>query len=371
MTTAITRTRVLVLFGGRSSEHEISCATAAGVLSAIDRERFDVLPVGITRSGQWVLEEDRAEKFRLDPENMPQVQDNGTRVLLPNEIGSREVMMVRDGVLESLGDIDVVFPLLHGPFGEDGTVQGVLELADVPFVGSGVLAGAAGMDKHYTKLVLAAAGIRVAPGLTVHRREWDADASEVLARIENTCAYPVFVKPARAGSSVGVSKVKSADALPKAMGVAFAEDDHVLIETGISGRELEVAILESRPGERPRASVAGEIVMEHGEFYDFASKYLDASAAKLVCPAELTDAELTQMQELAIRAFEALGCSGLSRVDFFLDDEGFLVNEINTMPGFTPISMFPRCWNESGISYPELITELIDVALAHAAQRRG
>lgn len=356
----------MVCFGGRSSEHQISCATAAGVLNAINRDKFEVIPVGITRQGQWVLEEDLPEKFRLDPENMPEVVDNGTRILLPDAVTHREVRVMRDGEISSLGEIDIVFPLLHGPYGEDGTVQGMLELVGLPFVGSGVLASAAGMDKHYTKLVLASAGVRVAPGCTVKQHDWETAHDDVTAKILDTCDFPMFVKPARAGSSVGVSKVNTASELDEAMRVAFAEDDHVLIETGIDGRELEVAVLESRPGERARASVAGEIVMERGEFYDFESKYLDPTAARLTCPADLTDAELAEMQELAIRAFEALGCSSLSRVDFFLDADGFLVNEINTMPGFTPISMFPRCWAETGLDYPELITELIEVALAHA-----
>lgn len=360
------RIRVMVVFGGRSSEHQISCATASGVLGAIDRERYDVLPVGITRAGAWVLEDDDAAKFRLDPEHMPEVLDNGTRILMPDSANTREVRVLRDGAISSLGDIDIVLPLLHGPFGEDGTVQGMLELAGLPFVGSKVLAASVGMDKHFTKLVLAAAGLRVAPGTTVSELEWATDADGVRARVAEF-GLPVFVKPARAGSSVGVSKVKSADELDAAMRVAFAEDDHVLVEQGIVGREIEIAVLGSRRGERPRASVAGEIVIgETAEFYDYSAKYLDDTAVRLDCPAALSDAELAEAQELALRAFEALGAEGLSRVDFFLDDEGFLVNEVNTMPGFTPISMFPKCWQASGLEYPELITELLEVALSRA-----
>ncbi|WP_282826313.1 D-alanine--D-alanine ligase family protein [Gulosibacter sediminis] len=361
-------TTVMLVFGGRSSEHQISCATASGVLGAIDRDRYRVIPVGITRQGAWVLEDDDAEKFRLDPEHLPEIVDNGTRILLPDSADTRELRVLRDGVIESLGDIDLVFPVLHGPFGEDGTLQGALELVGLPFVGSSVLASAVGMDKHYTKLVLEAAGIRTAPGITVNAQEWAHAGDIVTSRVADELGYPAFVKPARAGSSVGVSKVDAPETLAEAMRVALAEDDHVLIERGISGREVEIAVLASRPGERARASVAGEIVISNGGFYDFASKYLDDSAAQLVCPAELTDAQLAAAQDLAVRAFEALGCDGLARVDFFLDDEGFLINEVNTLPGFTPISMFPRCWQETGVSYPELITELIEVALSRYAK---
>lgn len=361
-------TTVVVLFGGRSSEHQISCATAAGVLSAIDRSRFRVIPVGITRDGVWVLEEDDAEKFRLDPEHLPEVVDNGTRIHLPDSAQHRRISVSRaDGSFEQLGTIDVVFPILHGPYGEDGTIQGQLTLVDLPYVGSGVLASAAGMDKHYTKILLAAAGLRVAPGFTVHAHEWATDAEAIAARAAAEIGFPAFVKPARAGSSVGVSKVKEPEALAEAMTIALAEDDHVLIERGISGREIEIAVLGSRRGQRARASVAGEIIVDKAEFYDFAAKYLDDSAVRLSCPAEISDAQLADAQDLAIRAFEALGAEGLSRVDFFLDDEGFLINEVNTMPGFTPISMFPRCWEESGLSYDRLITELIEVAIDRGA----
>ena len=392
MTTNTERLTVAVLFGGRSSEHTISCATAAGVLEAIDRERFDVIPIGITRQGAWVLEEDDPQKFRLDREKLPEVVDNGTRIHLPDSAMHREVSVsylasagAAGGVgavatadeeagaevseRRTLGRIDVVLPLLHGPYGEDGTVAGLLELVDLPFVGSSVLAGSVAMDKHYTKIVLRDAGLRVAPGCTVRELEWERDAHAVAARVADELGFPAFVKPARAGSSVGVSKVSEPAELDEAMRVAFAEDDHVLIEAAVSGREVEIAILESRPGERARASVAGEIVMTSAPFYDFATKYLDAPGVELVCPAELTPAQLDEMAELAVRAFEALGASGLARVDFFLGDDGFVINEVNTMPGFTPISMFPKCWAASGIEYPALITELLEVALAHAEAR--
>ena len=402
MTTTDRRTRVAVLFGGRSSEHTISCATAGGVLAAIDRDRFDVVPIGITREGAWVLEDDDAAKFALDRSKLPEVIDNGTRVHLPDSALHRELSVsyvssaptgvVPDGdelasgadpraealaettERRSLGDIDVVLPLLHGPYGEDGTVQGALELIDLPFVGSSVLAAAVAMDKHYAKIVLREAGLRVAEGFTVRALEWNDGegdgADRVRGRIVDELGFPAFVKPARAGSSVGVSKVADEGGIDEAMRVAFGEDDHVLVEAGVPGREVEIAVLQSRPGERARASVAGEIVLTEAEFYDFATKYLDAPGADLVCPADLGEGRLDEMRELGVRAFEALGCAGLARVDFFLGDDGFVVNEVNTMPGFTPISMFPKCWQESGMTYPELITELIEVALAHAEARR-
>ncbi|WP_083363558.1 D-alanine--D-alanine ligase family protein [Microterricola viridarii] len=355
---------VALLFGGRSSEHSISCATAGGVLSAIDRERFTVIPIGMTRDGAFTLQPDDAALFTLNPAAMPQVVDNGTRVRWPESTASRELTVTdADGTSRSLGAVDVVFPILHGPFGEDGTVQGLLELAGLPFVGSGVLASALGMDKHYTKTVLRQAGIAVAPWQTVSARDWATDVAGVEAAVAEL-GLPVFIKPARAGSSVGVSKVTSLDQLAGAMAVALAEDDKVLIEATIIGREVEIGVLGGRPGQAPRASVAGEVVVSGRDFYDFDAKYMGADGIELVCPAVLSEAELSEMRELAVRTFEAIGCAGLARVDFFLTADGFVVNEINTMPGFTPISMFPTCWQNSGLSYPELIDELIALALA-------
>ncbi len=355
--------RVALLFGGRSSEHGISCATAAGVLSAIDRDRFEVVPVGVTRTGAWTLQPDDPALFALRAE-LPEVVDNGTRVRLPDAAGSRGFTLVAtDGTESSLGEIDVVFPILHGRFGEDGTVQGELELLDVPYVGNGVLASALAMDKHMTKSVLAAAGIEVAPWVTLGRARWDGQR-ELFERRIRGLGLPVFVKPSRAGSSVGVTKVSDWDQLDAAVETAFAEDSTVLVEAAIVGREVECAVLEGRDGAEPRVSVAGEIVVTGREFYDFEAKYLDPDAAQLICPASLGDGEVREMQRIAARAFEAIGGAGLARIDFFLADTGFVINEINTMPGFTPISMFPSCWQASGMSYPELITELIELGLA-------
>jgi D-alanine-D-alanine ligase len=357
---------VALLFGGRSSEHSISCATAAGVLAAIDRDRYDVIPVGITHEGAFTLQPDDAARFALNAETLPHVEDNGSRIVWPDSVASRELAVVAaDGTRSSLGAVDVVFPILHGPWGEDGTVQGMLELVGLPYVGSGVLASALGMDKHFTKTVLQQAGIPVAPWQTVTAHRWRTEPAGVRSAAQ-ALGLPAFVKPARAGSSVGVSKVSSWDDLPAAIETALAEDDRVLIESSVSGREVEIAVLGGRPGEPTRASVAGEIVITGRDFYDFAAKYLDAPGIELVCPAALTDAELAEMRDLSVRAFDAIGGEGLARVDFFLTAEGFVVNELNTMPGFTPISMFPRCWQESGLAYPDLIDELIQVAIARA-----
>jgi D-alanine-D-alanine ligase len=359
----MSRLTVALLFGGRSSEHSISCATAGGVLSAIDRSKYDVIPIGITRSGAFTLQEDDADHFRLNPAAMPVIVDNGTRVHWPESTATRE-LTVTDAARQtrSLGDVDVVFPILHGPFGEDGSLQGMLELLGLPYVGAGVLASALGMDKHFAKIAFRAAGIPVAPGITVTAREWAASPSTVAALVE-PLGWPVFVKPARAGSSVGVTRALSASELPAAIEIALAEDTKVLVESAIAGREIECGVLAGRNGGPPRVSLAGEIVMTDRAFYDFDAKYMDAPGIDLVCPTILTDAELASLQELAARAFDAIGGEGLARADFFLSANGFVVNELNTMPGFTPISMFPKCWEASGLSYAALIDELIQLGL--------
>lgn len=356
---------VAVLFGGRSSEHSISSATAGGVLRAIDRDRYRVIPIGITRDGAYVLEDDEPDKFALDADRLPEVADNGTRIIWPDSAMSSE-LKVRDADGErSLGDVDVVFPILHGRFGEDGTIQGFLELLDLPYVGAGVLMSAIGMDKHTTKSVLKAAGVPVVPWVTVRRADLARDRGAWEQRIRSL-GLPVFVKPARAGSSVGVSKVAEWNELDAALDLAFAEDGTVLVEQAIVGREVECGVLPGRDGGLPRVSVAGEIVVTGREFYDFEAKYLDAPGVDLVCPADLQGGELAEMQRIAARAFEAVGGEGLARVDFFFTGTEFYVNELNTMPGFTPISMFPKCWIASGMTYPELITELIETARTNA-----
>ena len=354
---------VAILFGGRSNEHVISCATAGGVLEAIDRSKYDVIPVGITHEGAFTLEDDDSTKFRMDPANMPKIHDNGTRILWPQSTASRELRYFdAAGELHSLGDVDLVFPLLHGPFGEDGTLQGLLELSGLPYVGNGLLASALGMDKHFTKNALAAAGVQVAPWITVTPQQWERQNELWLGRA-HSLGLPLFVKPARSGSSVGVTKVHDWDELDAALAIAFAEDKKALIEGAIEGREIECGVLSGRDGAETRVSFPGEIVMVGREFYDFDAKYIDPDSAQLVCPAELQEGELRELQRVAARAFEAIDGSGLARVDFFFTGTDFIVNEINTMPGFTPISMFPKCWLASGMTYPELIDELIVLGL--------
>ncbi len=356
---------VVLLFGGRSSEHGISCVTAAGVLRAIDREAFDVIPVGITKRGATVLmQEDDLEAYGLEAGALPEVSDNGTRVLWPASLDTRAITVIsEDGSLRSLGHVDAVLPMLHGPYGEDGTVQGMFDLVDMPYVGSGVLGSALCMDKHAVKTVLAAAGIAVAPWRTVTLDEIERDAS-LATRLDEGLTYPLFIKPARAGSSVGVSKVIESAEIPAALELAFAEDRTVLIESGVTGREVEIAVLEGRAGASPRASsVIGEIVFSGREFYDFEAKYLGAAGIDLELPARVTDAEYEAIRSAAVRAFEVAQCAGLSRIDFFLTEQGPVLNEINTLPGFTPVSMYPRLWAESGLGYTELITELIELAI--------
>lgn len=335
------------------------------MLAALDPERYRVIPVGITQDGAFVLEENDPAKFVLGSSRLPVVADNGTRVHWPENASSREMTVVDESGVRSLGSVDLIFPILHGPFGEDGTIQGMLELLGLPYVGSGVLSSALGMDKHFAKTVFQQAALPVAPWHTITAEDW-ATAPDLAYSALKQLGVPAFVKPARAGSSVGVSRVSTPEQLREAMTVGLAEDSKVLIESGLVGRELEIAVLQGRPGEPTRASVAGEVIVTGRDFYDFAAKYLGAAGVDLVCPAPLSEAELAEVQQLAIRAFEAIGGAGLARVDFFLTDTGWVINEINTMPGFTSISMFPSCWLASGYSYPELVDELIAVAVARS-----
>ncbi|GAA4157007.1 D-alanine--D-alanine ligase family protein [Gryllotalpicola daejeonensis] len=351
-----------LLFGGRSSEHSVSVATAGGVLGALDPEKYDIVPVGITRDGAYVLGSTDVDDYFMGDGRMPEVHDDGSRVEWPRDARSHELTVIgADGSSRAV-HIDVVFPILHGPWGEDGTVQGMLELVDLPAVGSGVLASALGMDKRFMKTVFLQAGLPVAPWASISRRQWAEDQASVHAAAEKL-GYPVFVKPARAGSSVGVGKATDASGLAAAVEGALAEDAYAIIEPTVVGREIEIAVLGGRGGSAPRASVAGEIVLTGREFYDFEGKYLGGDGVELQLPAALTDAQFAEMQSLAVRAFEAIGAAGLSRVDFFLTEQGWVINEINTMPGFTPISMYPKCWEASGLPYPALIDELIALAL--------
>ncbi len=369
--------RVVVLYGGRADEHSISCISTAGVLGAMDTERFEPIPVGITKDGKWIINGEDPRGWNLDggelptvkitPESRPVTLDpsrgqDGFFIGEPSHINSADsgfgtsFVSMSDPemhhVLTSLGHVDAVLPVLHGPYGEDGTVQGLLEMMGVPYVGCGVFASAACMDKHYTKVVLDAAGIPTAPGVTVDARNFTA--ADVLAEIEDAgLTYPLFVKPSRAGSSFGVTKVEKADdretqqdRLAAAIATAGEHDWKVLAEQGIDGREIECAVLCPKAGDEPEASWPGEIVLDHqndDQFYDFDSKYMDASASHVEVPANLPVSVLEDVRDVARRAFKAVDGAGLSRVDTFVTPDGtVMVNEINTMPGFTPISMYPE-----------------------------
>ncbi len=368
--------RVAVVFGGRSSEHGISMVTAGAVLRAIDRTKYDVLPIGITRDGRWVLTADEPERMTIVDRRQPNVEqlaESGEGgVILPVDPANREVVYSEPGsVPKALGEVDVVFPMLHGPYGEDGTLQGLLELSGVPYVGSGVLASAVGQDKEYMKRVFTAFGLPVGPYTVIRPREWRLDESAARKKIVDFAGehgWPLFVKPARAGSSIGITKVDDLGGIDEAIAAAQLHDPKIIVEALLRGREIECGVLEFEDG--PRASVPAEIppVQSH-DFYDFEAKYID-SASGLV-PAPLTEEQTAQVQRLAVAAFDAASCEGLVRADFFLTEDGeFVINEINTMPGFTPISMYPRMWQESGVSYPELVDRLVQAALRRSTGLR-
>ena len=359
--------RVAVVFGGRSSEHGISCVTAGSVLQAIDREVYDVIPVGIATDGRWVLESDDTDRLRIESaDKLPTVDGTRATIALAQETGATGLVVHEPSQPpQTLGDVDVVFPLLHGPWGEDGTIQGMLEMVGVRYVGAGVLASAVSMDKAYMKIVLQAAGLPVMPSITVTAREWATDPAAARDRAA-TLGYPLFLKPARGGSSIGISKAHDASELDAGIEEALRHDPKVLVEVSAEGaREIECGVLQALDG-TPETSVPAEIrITGDHEFYDFAAKYLPEEATQLDVPAVLPDDVTTRMQELAARAFEAVGCEGLARVDFFVMPDGSLVvNEINTMPGFTPLSMFPRMWAASGLEYGALVDRLIRLALA-------
>ncbi|MGO4958356.1 D-alanine--D-alanine ligase family protein [Luteococcus sp. Sow4_B9] len=366
------RIRVAVVFGGRSEEHPVSCSTAASVLTAMDRERYDVLPIGITREGQWVVVPDDPEPLRLTPSNTPEVPAGSAEVVVPLKAGDSILHSFESGTVPSvLGAVDVVFPLVHGPFGEDGTLQGLFELADLHYVGCGVLASAVMMDKHYMKVVFESAGLPVGPYEVVTDRQWRNDARAALARVEKL-QFPVFVKPCRAGSSFGISRVDTPGELAAAIEEARRHDPKVIVEQGIDGREIECGVLQGHDFSEPRVSELGEIVVTGGhDFYDFNAKYIDESSVQLSSPADVDPAVRQRVQEIARDAFEAAGCEGLARVDCFVTPDGeVLLNEINTMPGFTPSSMFPVMWAATGLDYPDLVDDLVQLALERATGLR-
>jgi D-alanine-D-alanine ligase len=366
------RIRVAVVFGGRSSEHAISCVSAGSVLAHLDRARFDVVPVGITRAGAWVVGTDDPRQLTIHDRELPAVAESATALALPADpTRGGLVVLDPDRAGEVFSGVDVVFPVLHGPNGEDGTIQGLLELAGVPYVGAGVLASAAGMDKEFTKKLLAADGLPV--GDLVVLRPGTASLTE---EQRERLGLPVFVKPARAGSSVGITRVTDWAALDAALAVARAHDPKVLVEAAVLGREVECGVLELPDGS-VRASLPAEIrIVGAGadgtvpEFYDFQAKYLD-DVCEFDIPAKLDDATSERLRELAIAAFRALDGQGLARVDFFVGAAGELtVNEVNTMPGFTPISMYPRMWAVTGVDYPTLLATLVETALARGTGLR-
>ena len=356
---------VAIVFGGRSSEHAVSCSTAAGVMAAIDRDAYDVLPIGIAKDGRWVLASSDTGALELSPGHVPEVDGSGAAVLVPLSTTERSLHILEPGAQpEALGEVDVVFPLLHGPFGEDGTIQGLLELADIRYVGSGVLASAVMMDKHYMKVVFAGHGLPVGPYVVITDREWQRDPAASMDAVASL-DWPVFVKPARGGSSMGITKVSGPEGLRAAIELARTHDPKVVVEAGIVGREIECGVLEGRDGAPARTSEVGEIKIIRGhDFYDFEAKYLAELDVELSCPAEVPAEVAEEIRRVAVAAFEAAGCEGLARVDCFYTDHGdVVVNEINTMPGFTPLSMYPRMWAASGLDYPHLIDELIQLAL--------
>ncbi|MFE3793771.1 D-alanine--D-alanine ligase [Nocardia tengchongensis] len=362
------RTRVAVVFGGRSNEHGVSCVSARTVLASLDPERYEAVPIGITRDGTWVLGDADPRTLSAQDRALPMVDDKGTALALTADPSRAGALVPLDGAETVLGAVDIVFPVLHGAFGEDGTLQGLLELAELPYVGPGVLASAAGMDKEFTKKLLAAEGLPV--GAQVVLRPGTATVADAdRARL----ALPVFVKPARGGSSIGITKVDSWDELDAAIAEARRHDPKVIVESGIVGREVECGVLEFPDG-RVEASVVAEIRMPEDDsqapdFYDFDTKYLD-DVCEFDVPAKLDDAVSLEIRELAVRAFRALDCQGLARVDFFVTADGPVINEINTMPGFTSISMYPRMWEATGIDNRTLVSTLIETARARGTGLR-
>ena len=364
------RIRVAVVFGGRSNEHAISCVSAGSILRNLDPERFEVVAVGITPDGSWVLTDGDPDALAITNRQLPGVSsESGTELTLaadPRRAG--QLVSLSPGGAEVLASVDVVFPVLHGPYGEDGTIQGLLELAGVPYVGAGVLASAAGMDKEFTKKLLVAEGLPVGAYEVLRPSQPTPDSG-----LRERLGLPVFVKPARGGSSIGVSRVTSWDELPAAVADARRHDPKVIVEAAVAGRELECGVLEFPDG-TVQASTVGEIRVagvrgREDSFYDFATKYLD-DAAELDVPAKVDDDVSDAVRDLAIRAFKAIDCQGLARVDFFLTDDGPIINEVNTMPGFTTISMYPRMWAASGMDYQTLVATMVETALARGTGLR-
>jgi D-alanine-D-alanine ligase len=357
---SVKRIRVGVLFGGRSGEHEVSLSSSASVIRALDPEKYEAVPIGISKDGRWLVGEG-AQKLLAD------VLKSGKRVMLSADPSVAALVPLDEKTGGALR-VDVIFPVLHGTFGEDGTIQGLLDLAGLPYVGAGVLGSAVGMDKDVAKRLFRDAKLPVAEFVAIPRAAWESSRGEVIKKICKQFRFPVFIKPASLGSSVGMTKVHSREELPKGMDLAAEFGQKILVERGLNAREIEVAILGNSS---PKASIPGEIV-PHREFYDYTAKYLEAGT-ELVIPAPLKPAQVKKFQEFAVRAFLALNCEGMARVDFFLErrTNRIYINEINTIPGFTSISMYPKLWEASGIPYRELIDRLIQFAFdAHSEKAR-
>ena len=372
------RVRVAVVFGGRSAEHAISCVSAGSVIAALDPERYEVVPVGIARDGRWVLP-DAGQSLAISDGRLPEV-GGGTAVSLVGDPAARglAVLEATAAVGPALTEVDVVFPVLHGTHGEDGTIQGLLEMSGLPYVGSGVFASAASMDKEFTKKLLASAGLPQGDHVVLRDAGgalWPSPDALTGAQRERL-GLPVFVKPSRAGSSIGITRVTDWAQFPEAVATAAAVDPKVVVEAAVAGREVECGVLAGRDGGPPEASLPAEIRLKAGtDWYDFDAKYLE-DAVEFDVPADLTPEQTRAVQEASCRAYLALDCEGLARVDFFLGtgpggEDRLVVNEVNTMPGFTPISMYPRMWAASGVSYPELVDRLVASALARAGRPAG
>lgn len=362
--------RVAVLYGGRSGEHEVSLQSAASVINFLDRDRFEIVPVAIDKQGRWHLNDISLLEGK---KSLPVFKDAPKVMLPPNpaDPGSGSAL-IRLGESGGERGIDVVFPVMHGPLCEDGTIQGLLELADLPYVGCGVLASAVAMDKEMTKRLARDAGIPIVPYLSLKHELWEKEKAQWTEKIEKQLGYPVFIKPANLGSSVGIHKVKERSELNRAFEDAFSYDRKVLVEAAVNAREIEVSVLENpESGAEPLVSVPGEIDPTH-EFYSYEAKYLDENGATLIIPAKLDPVETKQAQDLGRKAFAILECEGMARVDLFLDRTSgmFFLNEVNTIPGFTAISMYPKLWEASGISYPELLSRLVDLAISRHEKKK-
>jgi D-alanine-D-alanine ligase len=353
--------RVALLFGGKSAEHEISLISARNIFAAMDKDKYDVVAIGIDKQGRWFVDDDARLLRGAAPAKVEFRATRNAAAVLPGDTGTP---MVRPFAGKPFGAVDVVFPVLHGPFGEDGTVQGLLKLANVAFVGAGVLGSAVGMDKDVMKRLLRDAGIPIGKFLVSQRADRNAIS---YAKVKRHLGLPLFVKPANMGSSVGISKVSKKTEFRPATKEAFRYDNKIIIEESIAGREIECSVLGN---DRPMASLPGEIIVQH-DFYSYDAKYIDDQGARLEIPAKLPRAVVKKVRQIAVRSYQALCCEGMARVDFFVQANGrVLVNEINTIPGFTKISMYPKMWEASGISYPRLIDHLINLALERARRER-